>query len=223
MTELTRHLHEKVIETVEIKLKRELGGTLLLNLSTQEVISLSEKLVSATQQLPSADNHTSIIQGDNEMGDGEHDELLVADLNEDQGNGRFSPDFPSFQEHSFINNWSLSEKVEDSNSSDAAPGSSILVTPGISNSTTNPPSETRNSRRSENTADDASLLITGKESSVIYIRGQSPAENSDPDDLPSTGQFQGTGEHFYLGIENRNILILILFIFYNLKVGLFLF
>ena len=156
MKGLTHHLHGKGIETVEIKLQRDQGGTLLLNLSTQEVLNLSEQLGFVSSQFP---DNVPALGETFAVEDGSADEMC--------------PDFPSFQEHSFINNWGEINRV------DSPPNSSMLGDV--------PADSSISSDLQPNNSVSCDVKQTAGDGTSI--RETLDAPESDLDDLPCTGQF----------------------------------
>ena len=50
MTELTNHLHTKRTETIELELEQESGARILLNLSAQDLVNLSQQIELVSSQ-----------------------------------------------------------------------------------------------------------------------------------------------------------------------------
>ena len=50
MTELTNHLHTKRTETIELEFEQESGVRILLNLSAQDVVNLSQQIELVSSQ-----------------------------------------------------------------------------------------------------------------------------------------------------------------------------
>ena len=91
LSELTLHLNTKKRQTIEIKFESQYGGTVCLNLSSQDLLNLSSRVDQATVSL-------SQPLGSRSGSPTKKEEKDVPEIELDCS-GVLNNDFPSFQEH----------------------------------------------------------------------------------------------------------------------------